>query len=417
MLNKLKIILLSSIIMVATMSCRHNNGPEEKNYSQFTKDFIQLMDNNPECKQLLEQSIAICKKINPDTVSNPVQNLSQYYDFVEWSTRCMPWNIAPQPEGRDILMSIDQSLNYFYWLIDQDLPELTGKDYYHPSLQYHEPFRSWLIAYTKEWGRFLSTAESWNDQYLATVTADPNFGLQFDWYESPSKWHSFNDFFARHLSSPAQRPIAHPDDDAYVTSPADSEPQGVWDIDADGMITQKEGVVIKSRRYRSTEELLGMSQYRDRFKGGKMTHTFLNVHDYHRYHSPMSGTIKEILNIPGDEALGGEVTFDPATKKYVLDCAVPQWQSIETRSLMILDNPTFGLVAIMPIGMSQVCSCNWLPTLKVGQTLHKGDEIGYFLFGGSDIVLLFQEGVTISIANDRPTHLLTGEEFCMLSQD
>ncbi|NOQ27173.1 MAG: hypothetical protein GQ564_17570 [Bacteroidales bacterium] len=51
----------------------------------------------------------------------------------------------------------------------------------------------------------------------------------------------------------------------------------------------------------------------------------------------------------------------------------------QTRGLVVLDSP-IGLVAILPIGMAQVSSVNM--TTVVGSYLNKGDEFGYFLFGG-----------------------------------
>ena len=53
----------------------------------------------------------------------------------------------------------------------------------------------------------------------------------------------------------------------------------------------------------------------------------------------------------------------------------------------MIESP-LGLVAVLPIGMAQVSSVNL--TAEVGTTLHKGEEFGYFLFGGSDIIILFE---------------------------
>lgn len=418
MKTKLQVLTIGLIVFFLA-ACQSQKNTQD--YSQFTKDFISFVDENPEMKALLVKSLDKCKQINPDTITNPVQSLEQYYDFVEWSTHCMPWNIFTQAEERDLFTKIDQSLNYFYWLVDQDLEELKDSDYYHPSLQYHEPFRTWLIDYTKQWGSYLSSEESWNEDYLKLVQENPKFGLQEGWYEDPSNWHSYNDFFSRSLKDEFQRPIAEPDNDALVVSPVDGEPQGKWEIDAEGLLVQKEGVQIKSRRYRSTEELLANSQYRDQFKNGTMVHTFLNVHDYHCYHFPVGGKVLEMLLVPGDEAIGGDVVFDPETKMYIIDCSVPQWQAIETRLVAIVQTEQFGLVALMPIGMSQVCSCNWAENLAVGQEVKKGDMLGYFLFGGSDFVILFQEGINVTIEpslqeGDTYKHTLQGEAFCRLSK-
>lgn len=426
MMKKIFYSVMFVICLGAFASCKDDDNNEaEKSqqtteqYSDFTNSFISLVESNAELKQLLIESIDKCKEINPDKESNPVQNLDEYYRLIEWSTKCMPWEIVPQPNGRDLFNRIDQSLNYFYWLVDQDLDELQGKGYYHPSLQYHEPFRTFLIEYTKKWGEYLSTAQSWNSNYLAIAEANAKFGLSNGWYESSSNWHSFNDFFSRKLASPSVRPIAGANDNAVVCSPADSEPQGSWEIDGEGLLVQKEGVAIKSRRYRSTEEMLGSSLYKANFANGTMTHTFLNVHDYHRYHFPVSGKILEMYSIPGDEAIGGDVIFDAETKTYIIDCSVPQWQAIETRSVVVLETE-FGKVAVMPIGMSQICSCVWAPDLHVGKEVKKGDEMGYFLFGGSDIVMLFEPDVQVTLTSPMTggayDHVLMGEEFCRLNK-
>ena len=69
----------------------------------------------------------------------------------------------------------------------------------------------------------------------------------------------------------------------------------------------------------------------------------------------------------------------------------------------------------MPIGMSQICSCNWLESLHVGQTVSRGQEMGYFLFGGSDIVLIFQRDIHVQLLHSGD-HLLMGEAFAHLSR-
>ena len=48
------------------------------------------------------------------------------------------------------------------------------------------------------------------------------------------------------------------------------------------------------------------------------------------------------------------------------------------------------MVAVIPVGMGQVSSVNFLETVKPGTVVKKGDELGYFLFGGSDCVMLFE---------------------------
>ena len=203
-------------------------------------------------------------------------------------------------------------------------------------------------------------------------------------------YKSFNDFFARHLVSADKRPIAS----SSVVSPADSVPQGVWRIDDSGKIIQKDGVIIKSKRVVNVNDLFARdSKYFDAFNGGTFTHTFLDVNDYHRYHFPVSGKIVELKKIPALDAIGGITIWDKKAQRYMLEANVPGWQMVQTRDSVIVDTKEFGLVAIFPIAMSQVSSCNFEANLKVGQEVKKGDPMGYFLFGGSDIIMLFQKGI------------------------
>ena len=45
--------------------------------------------------------------------------------------------------------------------------------------------------------------------------------------------------------------------------------------------------------------------------------------------------------------------------------------------------------------------------------VEKGDPMGYFLFGGSDIVMIFQEGVSLELAANE--HILMGEPYAKVS--
>ena len=178
-----------------------------------------------------------------------------------------------------------------------------------------------------------------------------------------------------------------------------------------------EKIAVKSRVFNSVRNLISpQSPYCDAFAGGVFFHAFLNANDYHRYHFPVSGVIRELRVIPGDDALGGTITWEPSLQQYVVDCSVPGWQSIETRGLAIVETDDYGLVAVMPIGMSQVASVNIEPTLKVGDRVEKGDMLGYFLFGGSDFVLVFQKKAAFELLSPKKDgggyeHILMGEKL------
>lgn len=412
-------VFLALILMIASCSgVLADTAPHQP----ITRELITMVEHDYTLKQMLVRSIEQAKQINPDPVTNPAQTLDEYYLYIDWASLAMPWNISYDLPYTKLYEQIDQSLDYMYYLNDQPLKELEGKGYYNNSIQYVEPYRTWLIQFTRQWGEYLSTAVSWNDSYYRHALADERFGLDKGWYESPENWHSFNEFFARYLASPDVRPIASPADASVVASPADSTPQGVWAIDANSNIVQKGGVQIKSSYFDSIPNLLGPdSAYQTAFANGTLTHTFLDVNDYHRYHFPVSGTVVEVSLIAADDAAGGVTQWSADLGKYILLDTTPGWQTIETRGCVILDTQEYGLVAVMPIGMSQVSSVNFEDSVQVGTQVTKGDMLGYFLFGGSDIVMLFQQGVAFELTaapNENAEgyrHILMGEEYGKLT--
>ena len=409
-------LLLALMLIIMTVSC--TTVKAEKERADITKDFIAIMDSDPELKALMEKSIEKGVAVNPDRKTNPVQSLDEFYDYLDWCAVCMPWEMIDVSETYpSIYDQIDQSLIYFYYYLDQPLKELEDRGYYYPTVQYCPAIVEWCVRYASSWGEYLSTPESWNDDYFNAVVESGDFGFSEGWYGDENRWKTFNEFFARHLISPDVRPIA----ETELVAPADSKPQGIWKIDEKGDIIQPEGVLIKSRQFNRVSDLLGPdSSYGDAFAGGTLTHTFLDVNDYHRYHFPVSGTVVEMNKIPAMDAAGGITVWDEESGRYVLQSQVIGWQAIETRDSIVLDTD-YGLVAIIPVGMSQVSSCNFTEGLSVGDEVEKGDELGYFLFGGSDIVMIFQDGVDVNMVVPEDgkggySHVLMGEPYAELTK-
>ncbi|MBR5915330.1 MAG: phosphatidylserine decarboxylase [Spirochaetia bacterium] len=403
--------------MFMSCSTSSNAQAEPVTASQAMRNYL---EHDPALMALMEKSIAMAQEINPDINTNPVRSVEDLYEFIDMSVKGLPWNLLANVEYPTLYNYIDQCIDYIWFLMDQPLVELQGKGYYYPTLQYHEPIATWFRDYSDEWGAFLSTEESWNSEYYEKIKNDPSMNMQHGWYADTNIWHSFNDWFSRHLVDPSVRPISS----ASVVSPADSKPQGIWDIDENGNLIQKEGVIIKSANFTSISQLIGPdSEYSESFKGGTLTHTFLDVNDYHRYHFPVSGTIKELRKIKAINGIGGIVYWNPEKKRYILEDSIPGWQMIETRDCVVIDTEKFGLVAVLPIGMSQICSCNWEENLKVGTKVEKGDPMGYFLFGGSDIVIVFQSGVKADLvcpedeSGEGYKHILMGEPYIELKSE
>lgn len=407
--------LAAVLMLLALMALPVPVPVSAQEHAPITKQLQALIEAQPQVGDLLTQSIAAAAKVNPDRVTNPVQSLPEYYAFIDEATKLIPQQIVANPPSM-IRDQILQNICYFYFLVDQPLDALKHKDLFNNTIQYSEPFSTWLRNFTKSWGRFLDTEPSWTQATYQQFLADPSFGLMRDWYESPTHWTTFNQFFARYLSSPSARPITAPDDPTVVTSPADSVPQGVWPIDAQSRIQVDGGLPVKLARFFSIPELLGPhSAYGDAFAGGVLTHTFLNVNDYHRYHFAVGGTVKELNQIQQNVAL--EVSWNPKTRRYdPIDST--GWQFTQTRGVVVVDTGEFGLVALIPMGMAVVSSVKFEPGVKVDSTHKKGEMLGNFLFGGSDFVMVFQPkaGFVLTAQKDPIdqndyAHLLMGEAF------
>jgi phosphatidylserine decarboxylase precursor len=242
------------------------------------------------------------------------------------------------------------------------------------ALNHDGAFSDWMSGVARAWGEFLDSPASATG--IGSFASRPDYRVE-DYFAGPSGWLTFNQFFARQIR-PGKRPIADPRDDTVIVSPADAVFMGAWPIEANAT------VIVKGAEW-SIAELLDDSPYADAFNNGVYTHSFLNVPDYHRYHVPVGGIVKEVRNVHGRVYLDVIRNADGSLSSVRGDT----FQFNQERGLVVIDSPAVGLVAVVPVGMSLISSVNLTP--DVGAELRKGDEFGYFQFGGSDIVLLFQD--------------------------
>ena len=256
-----------------------------------------------------------------------------------------------------------KGLNYRY-IVDQAPGDQLNRD---------KAFNAWMHKLAEAWGQFLDTPASTSG--IPSLTALPNYHID-DYVAEPSGWLTFNQFFA-HEVKPGKRPIAEPRNDRVIVSPADATFKGKWDIDANSKVTAK-GVTWP------VAKLLEGSPYQDAFKNGIYTHSFLDVDDYHRYHVPVAGEIKEVRKIQGRVYVNVIRNADGSLQPVDGDT----YQFNQERGLVVIDSPEVGLVAVLPVGMGNISSVNL--TAEVGDRLRKGDEFGFFMYGGSDVVMLFQ---------------------------
>lgn len=326
-----------------------------------------LLSKYPDLQALLEQRLQQAAIENPHLETNPVRTIEQWCAYVERFAHQMPWQTMDIGEDASFFRRIDQNIGYFYFLLGD--------------LQYEPRVAQWLKEYNTAWGEWLSSSGSWNDDYYQLALSDPLFELHTDRYESPDNWHSWNDFFARKLRKPY---TIHHTSYTFISP-------------CDGVIAE-EGL-IKTASIKNWLDLLGDSPYRDVFADGETVHIVLDVFDYHRFHMPCDGAVLECKTIQGIHAGGGEIIWDEDQGRYrYVQCGVTDFQMLETRGVLIIDTPAYGKIAIVPVGVQQVSSVQWTFS-HTPYTIHhtplilrQGDELGCFLFGGSDVVLFFEPG-------------------------
>ena len=359
-----------------------------------------MLEHDAALHRMMLRSLQSAAEHNPDTTTNPVRTLDDLYRFLDTFITSMPWQAVERFSGKtnaeaSLFRRIDQAMGYFYYLFDQPLDELKDKGYVYPSLQYEPRIAQWIVQYNSMWGLYLSNENSWNAEHLQLVSADPLFGLQNGWYESPDNWHSWNDFFSRRLATPQVRPIA----DSCLVSPCDGKQMPWLQIDENGFLItdDAQGLQVKTSTVFEVNKLL-LGEHKDVFNGGVMTHIVLDMHNYHHFHSPVDGTIVEINHIIEYKALsGGHIIRDQEQHRYryeheKTDCL--DYQLHEPRKVFIIKTDDDRYVALVAVTVAQVGKINQADNIYVGCRVSRGTDLGHFLCG-SDVLLLISKEKTM----------------------
>ena len=194
------------------------------------------------------------------------------------------------------------------------------------------------------------------------------YGLKTDdFLDSVDSFDSFNEFFYRKLK-PSARPINM--DAKSIVFPADGRHLVIPNLN-------KTDLIYAKGQHFQLNELLGDSNLAKHFEKGSMLISRLCPVDYHRFHFPCEGDVKSTHLIDG--ALSSVSPFALRKNLSIF------WQN--KRYLTVLENREFGTFIQLMIGATCVGSVHW--TSKVGQHYQKGDEQGYFSFGGSCVITLF----------------------------
>jgi len=241
------------------------------------------------------------------------------------------------------------------------------------------------------WAGFLNSKESLyvlEDSKNGWMCKEAQEQLHMEDYKyNPDAPHwgfsSWNDFFTREVK-PGARPIADKHNNKVVVAACDSTVYRV----AHNAQAQSE-FWIKAQPY-SLADMLN-NEYVDQFVGGDVWQAFLSPFNYHRWHSPVTGTIrkayvKEGLYFSQATSEGQDPTDQDHSEGYITQ--------VQTRAIFFIeaDDPVIGLVCVMPIGMVEISSCVIADEIQRGARVEKGQELGYFQFGGSTHCVIFRPG-------------------------
>ncbi|KAL4809948.1 phosphatidylserine decarboxylase-domain-containing protein [Aspergillus unguis] len=188
------------------------------------------------------------------------------------------------------------------------------------------------------------------------------------------QFKNFNEFFYRALK-PDARPCSAPHEPGVVVSPADCRTV-VFD-----RITEATGIWVKGREF-SIKRLLGDAYPEDvaRYQNGALGVFRLAPQDYHRFHIPVDGVLGEPKTIEGEY-----YTVNPMAIRSALDV-----YGENVRVLVPIDSTTHGRVMVVCVGAMMVGST--VITRQAGEKVSRAEELGYFKFGGSTLLLLFEDG-------------------------
>ncbi|KZT02970.1 uncharacterized protein LAESUDRAFT_660698, partial [Laetiporus sulphureus 93-53] len=195
-----------------------------------------------------------------------------------------------------------------------------------------------------------------------------------------SRYSCFNDFFHRRLK-PGARPVQNADVPGTVCAAAADSRLIVYPT-----IDLARKFWIKGTHF-TVPHLLGVppeSEEARAFEGGSLASFRLALADYHRFHSPIDGTIGDVREIKGEyytvnpQAVN-EPGFDVFTANH--------------RAVLHMTHAASGKpIAFVAIGAMLVGSIHFTCPPQ-GRSVSRGDELGYFAYGGSTVVVLFPPGL------------------------
>ncbi|GAA6015764.1 hypothetical protein JCM11491_002470 [Sporobolomyces phaffii] len=198
-----------------------------------------------------------------------------------------------------------------------------------------------------------------------------------------SRYPTLNSFFFRKLRAGA-RPIADPGNPFVISSAADCR------LTVFSNVSSAQKLWIKGRGF-DLAQLVGSKKMARRLDEGCVAIFRLAPADYHRYHAPFKAVVGPTKHLSGkyytvNSLIVRDRRFNPLgeNKRDGLclesSLAIRCWRT----------DGTVATVAFVQVGALLVSSIR--QTAETGETVERGDELGYFAYGGSTLVAVFERG-------------------------
>lgn len=239
-------------------------------------------------------------------------------------------------------------------------------------------------VFSKLYGKFCDSSLS--KRKISSFINDLDVDMSI-YEKSIDDFSSFNDFFIRKVK-PDARPIT--DDKNILISPGDGRLTALSNIELNKLVQ------IKNITY-SLKELIGDDKVAEEYADGLCLILRLCPTDYHRFHFVDDGTCTKTKEISGSYYSVSPIALE----------RIPKLFCQNKREWSILKSKNFDDVLCIEVGAT--CVGTIIQTYTPNVEITKGEEKGFFKFGGSTTILFFKKD-TVEIDNDILEHSTLGIE-------
>ncbi|MFC1750593.1 phophatidylserine decarboxylase associated domain-containing protein [Pseudomonadota bacterium] len=341
-----------------------------------------LVDNAcSENNNIIDSNLESAKEVNLPRIANKEVLLNAFNSLLNQSPKFINNELVGLPFSA-MVVGID--------------PTLSGVTLFRLPM-FNEKMANVLTA----WNKFLRTEASnvgfrvEGEQWLSPAAKQQ---YQFEVWKKDNEtlpyWNSWNSFFTRQFKDPAaSRPVTERDNNKIVVSANDGS-LFRWDDE----LSAKDVFWFKDMKYSladilssdipAQQKTIDDHNLVELFTEGSIFQTYLNPYNFHCWWCPVNG----------------EIQFDPIVisgayfnKLVIPDFAgattssLPYLVQVNARGLMVIKTDDYGYVCCIPLGMSEVSTVAFDEKMTAGTTVHKGQEMGMFQYGGSSYVIIFQK--------------------------